>query len=45
MENNIYHWAASVLDSLRKIRLDDSGGRGNSLARRDCDCAVGARAA
>jgi alpha,alpha-trehalose-phosphate synthase [UDP-forming] len=24
MENNIYHWAASVLDSLRKIRLEDS---------------------
>lgn len=27
MENNIYHWAASVLDSLRKIRLEDSNGR------------------
>jgi trehalose 6-phosphate synthase len=24
MENNIYHWAASVLDSLRKIRLEDN---------------------
>ena len=27
MENNIYHWAASVLDALRRIRLDDSVGR------------------
>jgi alpha,alpha-trehalose-phosphate synthase [UDP-forming] len=26
MENNIYHWAASVLDSLRRIRLEDSTG-------------------
>jgi alpha,alpha-trehalose-phosphate synthase [UDP-forming] len=26
MENNIYHWAASVLDSLRKIRLEDNAG-------------------
>ncbi|HEX3892379.1 MAG TPA: trehalose-6-phosphate synthase [Terracidiphilus sp.] len=24
MENNIYHWAASVLDTLRKIRLEDN---------------------
>jgi len=27
MENNIYHWAASVLDALRKIRLEDSFGK------------------
>ena len=26
MENNIYHWAASVLDALRRIRLEDSAG-------------------
>ena len=26
MENNIYHWAASVLDSLRRLRLEDSTG-------------------
>ena len=27
MENNIYHWAASVLDSLRRIRLEDNAAR------------------
>lgn len=35
MENNIYHWAASVLDSLRRIRLEDSGGHeaaGNTIS-------------
>jgi alpha,alpha-trehalose-phosphate synthase [UDP-forming] len=31
MENNIYHWAASVLDSLRRIRLEDSVGREASV--------------
>lgn len=31
MENNIYHWAASVLDSLRRIRLEDSVGRETSV--------------